>query len=75
MFSDGETLLPNIIGVIYTITLYRLSFTKLGKKIFKETYKFNYKLLKQFKNMEILIFIALIINVLGAMTGGKNPLK
>ena len=39
--SEGNTILPNLIGLCYTYMIYRLSFTNIGKKFTKEINKLN----------------------------------
>lgn len=39
---EGNTILPNIIGFAYAYLIYKLSFTKYGKKFIKEIIRVNH---------------------------------
>lgn len=39
--SEGNTILPNLIGLCYAYMIYRLSFTNIGKSFVKEINKLN----------------------------------
>lgn len=41
LFSEGESILPNIFGLCYCLLLYALSYTKIGKHIIKQIIKAN----------------------------------
>lgn len=41
LFSEGESILPNIFGFCYCLLLYALSYTKIGKHIIKQIIKAN----------------------------------
>ena len=41
IISEGDTILPNLIGLCYTYMIYRLSFTNIGKRFVKEINKLN----------------------------------
>ena len=41
IISESETIIPNLIGVAYLLSLFLLSKTKLGIKMFKEFIKAN----------------------------------
>lgn len=50
MLNESETIMPNLIGVAYVVSLYLVGQTKPGKlflkKLYKETCKLENKLLK-----------------------------
>lgn len=39
--SEGNTILPNLIGLCYCGMVYRLSFTNIGKRFVKKIIKLN----------------------------------
>ena len=41
LFSEGESILPNIFGFCYCLLLYTLSYTKIGKRFIKQLIKAN----------------------------------
>lgn len=43
IISEGNTISPNIIGIVYAFMLYRLSHTRYGKKFTKEVIKLTKK--------------------------------
>ena len=41
IISEGDTILPNIIGLIYAFAIYKLSHTKIGKTLVRKIMKIN----------------------------------
>lgn len=42
IICEGNTILPNVIGLSYAYLIYKLSFTKYGKKFIKEIIRINH---------------------------------
>ena len=72
VFNESYTIIPNLVGLAYMLLLVILSKTKVGKAFSKRIERINDKLLKDWIMFAVLVFLALLMEVVNDACKGNR---